>query len=216
MFSSRFRAVLWKSIGLAVVLLDRYRHPRCSGCSRGMDERRGGGLGGVSWPGPTRRRPDGAALEYSRSSRASALLPEGDFLMPAVTALVADPLRRRDRRRSRAHALSGRPVRLVAAGLVAHSSKGVKTALLALLVYLCAVPFLLVAGLGVVIFFFATAFLLGREYFLLAAMRFHSVEEAKALRKRHHGTVVLAGAASPRSSRSRSSTSRRRCSAWRS
>ena len=28
---------------------------------------------------------------------------------------------------------------------------------------------------------------------LLAAMRFHSVEEAKALRKRHHGTIVLAG-----------------------
>ena len=54
-------------------------------------------------------------------------------------------------------------------------------------------PFLLFAGFGFLIFFVATAWLLGREYFLLAAMRFHSVEEAKALRKRHHGTVVLGG-----------------------
>ena len=57
--------------------------------------------------------------------------------------------------------------------------EGIKTALLALLVYLCAVPFLLFAGLGFLIFFVANAYLLGREYFLLAAMRFHSVEEAK-------------------------------------
>ena len=55
-------------------------------------------------------------------------------------------------------------------------------------------PFLLFAGFGFIIFFVANSYLLGREYFLLAAMRFHSVEEAKALRKRHHGTVVLAGA----------------------
>ena len=54
-------------------------------------------------------------------------------------------------------------------------------------------PFLLFAGFGFLIFFVANAWLLGREYFLLAAMRFHSVEEAKRLRKQHHGTVVLAG-----------------------
>jgi CysZ protein len=56
-----------------------------------------------------------------------------------------------------------------------------------------AVPFLLVAGLGAVIFFLATAFLLGREYFELAAMRFRPVAEAKHLRKAHQGTVFLAG-----------------------
>jgi CysZ protein len=74
------------------------------------------------------------------------------------------------------------------------SFEGIKTALLALLVYLCAVPLVLFAGFGFIIFFVANCYLLGREYFLLAAMRFHSVEEAKALRRRHHGTVVLAGA----------------------
>ena len=71
--------------------------------------------------------------------------------------------------------------------------EGLKIALLALLVYLLALPFLFVAGIGVVIFFVATAFVLGREYFELVAMRHHSVAEAKRLRKEHHGTVFIAG-----------------------
>jgi CysZ protein len=41
-----------------------------------------------------------------------------------------------------------------------------------------------------VVFFLATAWLLGREYFELAAMRFRSPAEAKAMRK-HHGTQVF-------------------------
>ena len=55
-------------------------------------------------------------------------------------------------------------------------------------------PFLLFVGVGLLIFFVANTFLLGREYFLLAAMRFHSVEDAKRLRTSHHGTETLAGA----------------------
>jgi uncharacterized protein involved in cysteine biosynthesis len=72
--------------------------------------------------------------------------------------------------------------------------EGIKTALLALIVYLVAMPFLLFAGIGFLILFIANTFLLGREYFLLAAMRFHPVEDARRLRKMHHGTVMLAGA----------------------
>jgi CysZ protein len=60
-------------------------------------------------------------------------------------------------------------------------------------VYLISVPFLLFAGFGAVIFFLATAFLLGREYFELAAMRFRSPADAKRLRKAHQGTVFMAG-----------------------
>ena len=48
----------------------------------------------------------------------------------------------------------------------------VKTALLTILVYLIALPFVFVAGAGFIVFFIATAWLLGREYFELAAMRF--------------------------------------------
>ncbi len=53
-------------------------------------------------------------------------------------------------------------------------TEGVKTALLTILVYLIALPFVFVAGAGFIVFFIATAWLLGREYFELAAMRFRS------------------------------------------
>ena len=65
--------------------------------------------------------------------------------------------------------------------------EGVKFALLALVVYLCALPFVLFAGLGVIILFLANAYLLGREYFELAAMRFRPPDEAKAMRKSQRG-----------------------------
>ena len=59
------------------------------------------------------------------------------------------------------------------------------------MVYFCALPFMLFAGIGFLILFLANAYLLGREYFELAAMRFHPPEEAKAMRKRHAGYVFL-------------------------
>jgi uncharacterized protein involved in cysteine biosynthesis len=52
---------------------------------------------------------------------------------------------------------------------------------------------LLFAGIGALLFFFVAAFLLGREYFELAAMRFRPPAEAKAFRKRHASTVFGAG-----------------------
>ena len=54
-------------------------------------------------------------------------------------------------------------------------------------------PFLFVAGLGLVIMFVANAYLLSREYFLLAAMRFRPPAEAKAMRRAHRGQIFLAG-----------------------
>ncbi len=41
--------------------------------------------------------------------------------------------------------------------------------------------------------FLANAYLLSREYFLLAAMRFRPPEEAKAMRRAHRGQIFLAG-----------------------
>jgi CysZ protein len=52
---------------------------------------------------------------------------------------------------------------------------------------------LLFAGLGAVIFFLATAYILSREYFELAAMRFRPPAEAKLLRKHNAMTVYIAG-----------------------
>src|SRR5437773_134128 len=54
-------------------------------------------------------------------------------------------------------------------------------------------PFLLLAGIGALLFFLAAAYLLGREYFELAAMRFHPPAEAKRLRRLHRSMVFVAG-----------------------
>src|SRR4029077_14257359 len=114
------------------------------------------------------------------------------FLMPAVTALVAsffaDDIALEVERTHYPNEPLGTALPLSRAAV-----EGVKTALLAVVVYLLALPFLLVAGLGVVIFFLATAFLLGREYFELAAMRFHPPAEARQLRRLHPGTIFFAG-----------------------
>jgi CysZ protein len=71
--------------------------------------------------------------------------------------------------------------------------EGLKIAALTLLVYLCALPFVFLAGIGVIILFLANSYLLGREYFELAAMRFRPPAEAKALRKQNSTYVFLAG-----------------------
>jgi uncharacterized protein involved in cysteine biosynthesis len=112
--------------------------------------------------------------------------------MPAVTALVGsffvDDIALQVERRYYPHEPAGTPLPAARAFL-----EGARTALLALVVYLVAVPSLLIAGAGAVIFFVATAYLLGREYFALAAMRHHPVPYAKALRKRNQGLVFIAG-----------------------
>ena len=88
--------------------------------------------------------------------------------------------------------------RMVRNALVRHGHQVVeapdgKTALLTVLVYLIALPFVFVAGAGFIAFFIATAWLLGREYFELAAMRFRSPAEAKAMRKQNAAAVFTAG-----------------------
>ncbi len=51
----------------------------------------------------------------------------------------------------------------------------------------------LLPGVNAVVFFVANAYLFGREYFELAAMRFVSVEDARALRKANMAPIFLAG-----------------------
>jgi uncharacterized protein involved in cysteine biosynthesis len=112
--------------------------------------------------------------------------------MPAVTALVAsffaDEIAELV---EQSHYPADPPG--VAMPLWLAAVEGAKTALLAIAVYLCVLPFFLLAGAGAVVFFIATAWLLGREYFQLAAMRFRPMAEAKALRRRHQATVFTAG-----------------------
>jgi len=114
------------------------------------------------------------------------------FLMPAITALVGsffvDDVALEVERSHYPDEPVGTPLAPWRAVL-----QGGKTALLAVLVYLIAAPALLVGGIGAVIFFIATAYLLGREYYELAAMRYRSPAQAKALRKANQDTVFIAG-----------------------
>src|SRR5215471_20475870 len=114
------------------------------------------------------------------------------FLMPAVTAFVGsffvDEIADAVEREYYPAEPPGRALPFVRALI-----EGIQFALLALLVYLCALPFVLFAGLGVVILFLANAYLLGREYFELAAMRFRSPDEAKTMRKANSAYLFTAG-----------------------
>lgn len=52
---------------------------------------------------------------------------------------------------------------------------------------------LLVPGVNIAAFFLINGYLLGREFFEFAAMRFHSEADAKVLRRQYRGTVFAAG-----------------------
>jgi CysZ protein len=86
------------------------------------------------------------------------------FLMPAITSLVAsvfvDDIAEHVERE---HYPAERAGAALPVGLAMR--EGIKTALLTLLVYLIALPFVFVAGAGFIAFFIATAWLLRREYF---------------------------------------------------
>ncbi len=69
----------------------------------------------------------------------------------------------------------------------------IRFALLIGAVNLIALALLLVPGVNAVAFFVANAYLLGREYFELAACRFRGVEGARAFRQQNGLEILLAG-----------------------
>lgn len=58
---------------------------------------------------------------------------------------------------------------------------------------LVALLLLLIPGINIAAFFLVNGYLLGREFFEFAAMRFRPEADAKALRSRNAGTIFLAG-----------------------
>ena len=71
---------------------------------------------------------------------------------------------------------------------------GLRFAGLSLLVNLVALLLFFIPGINIGAFFVANAYLLGREYFELAAGRFWPAEDVTRLRMEHRGTVLAAGA----------------------
>jgi CysZ protein len=189
LLSPPFRSVLLKSIALALVLLVALG----IGLQRLIAWLIAGGGGWIETTLSGNAHGPVLALEWVLTIVASfGIIAGAVFLMPAVTSLVAG-LYADEIADLVEHEYYPGDVPGIHVPIGRALVEGVKAALLALVVYLVALPFLLLAGVGAIIFFFATAFLLGRVYFELAAMRFHPVAEAKRLRKAYQGSVFLAG-----------------------
>ena len=189
MLSPPMRSILWRSIGLALVLITvlAIGLQRLLSWFATYGEVWLEGLLGPSWHSSLE------VLAWIVSIAAGlGIVLGGVFLMPAITSLVAslfvDEIADHVEREYYPAEQPG-----VALPLGIAIPEGIKTALLTVLVYLVALPFVLFAGAGFIIFFLATAWLLGREYFELAAMRFRSPDDAKAMRKENAATVFTAG-----------------------
>jgi CysZ protein len=189
MLSPPLRAVLWKSIALALalVVVVAIAFERLIVWLVGA-----GSTSAENALGPHAHLPVDALAWLLSIAAGLGIVVGGVMLMPAVTSFVAsffaDQIADEVERESYPADPPGKALPLWRAVF-----EGGKTALLAIVVYVCAAPFLLFAGLGAVIFFLATAWLLGRVYFELAAMRFRSPAEASALRRRNAATIYVGG-----------------------
>ena len=189
LFTRPLRAVLIKAIGLSLLLiviigivLNRvFSALATSGAT--WAEQTAGVAPHAAW----------ASLAWVLSIMASLGIITGAlFLMPAVTAFVGsffvDEVAEAVERDNYPAEPPGHALPLLRALL-----EGVNFTFLALVVYLCALPFIFFAGLGVIILFVANSYLLGRQYFEFAAMRFRPPHEAKAMRKTSASYIFLAG-----------------------
>ena len=189
MLSPPMRSILWRSIGLALVLIVVL----AIGLQRLLSFLATSGEGSAeAMLGPGFQTPLNVLAWIVSIAAGLGVVFGAVLLMPAITSLVAslfvDEIADHVERE---HYPAEHPGTALPFGLA--MTEGVKTASLTILVYLIALPFVFVAGAGFLVFFIATAWLLGREYFELAAMRFRSPADAKAMRKDHAATVFTAG-----------------------
>lgn len=172
LFSSEFRSVLFKALGLtlalfiavlviAEVLIASFTH--------------------FSWPWADRLVEVGTGL---------ALLVAFFFLMSPVTAAFAglflDQIAEKVEERHYPWDPRGSPLPAGRAILMA-----IQFFIVVLLVNLAVLP-MVFFGFGVFVLIAANAYLIGREYFEMVAMRHMPVEEAKMLRKENSPTIFIA------------------------
>ena len=187
--SPPMRSILWRSVGLALVLITVL----AIGLQRLLSWLATAGEGWAeAMLGPNSHTPLEALSWIISIAAGLGVVFGGILLMPAITSLVAsifvdDVADHVEREHYPAEAPG------VALPFAVALQEGVKTALLTILVYLVALPFVWLAGAGLLVFFICTAWLLGREYFELAAMRFRTPEEAKAMRRDNAATIFTAG-----------------------
>ena len=187
--SPPMRSILWRSIGLALVLITVL----AIGLQRLLSWFATSGEGWAeALLGPGFHTPLNVVAWIVSIAAGLGVVLGGIFLMPAITSLVASVyVDEVADHVELEHYPADHPG--VALPLGVAMREGIKTALLTILVYLVALPFVFLAGAGFLVFFIATAWLLGREYFELAAMRFRPPAEAKAMRKDNAATIFAAG-----------------------
>jgi len=187
--SPPMRSILWRSIGLALVLIVVL----AIGLQRLLSWFATAGEGWAeAMLGPGFQTPLNVLAWLVSIAAGLGVVFGAVLLMPAITSLVASVFVDEVAEHVELeHYPAERPGMALPFGLA--MTEGVKTALLTILVYLIALPFVFFAGVGFIGFFIATAWLLGREYFELAAMRFRPPAEAKAMRKANAATVFTAG-----------------------
>ena len=178
MFTPPFRATLWKVLALTLALLVLMWV--------GLDKFLVGYLLDPAWfPYPWITTAISVALGVG-------LVVGLAFLVAPVSMLIAglflDDLAELAERETYPEGARGRA--LPAGQAVFLSSK---FAAVSLAVNLFALILFLLPGVNAIVFFVANAYLFGREYFELAALRFHGLDEVRELRRRHAVTLFLAG-----------------------
>jgi uncharacterized protein involved in cysteine biosynthesis len=189
MLSPPMRSILWRSIALALILITVL----AIGLQRLLSWLATAGEGWAeAMLGPNSHTSLDVFAWIISIAAGFGVVFGGIMLMPAITSLVAslfvDDVAEHVERE---YYPTERPG--VALPFWLAMREGLKAAGLTVLVYLIALPFVFLAGAGFVIFFIAMAWLLGREYFELAAMRFRSPQDAKAMRRDNAATVFTAG-----------------------
>ncbi|MEM7428197.1 MAG: EI24 domain-containing protein [Pseudomonadota bacterium] len=177
MFSPPFRVVLFKSLGMTVLLFIAVGIAVQFGLTAIS-------FSSIAWL-------DLTASVVAGFGALIIMLVAGFFLIGPVTALFAgiflDDIAEKVEEK---HYSGDRPGTAVPLGPSLFTA--LQFALVILLVHLTMLPFL-IFGLGALGMVIGNAYLLGREYFTMTGMRHLPPEEARAMRKRNAGRVFAAG-----------------------
>lgn len=184
-FSPPFRATLWKTLGLTILVLIAMWFA-ITGLAEALAIPVLGDFlaGAPEWL-------DGAGV-FAGIAAGVLLAVALGYLIGPISAVIAgfflDDVAEVVERRSYPEAPAGTALSLVKGAVLSVKFFGV-----VILGNILAFTMLLVPGVNLAAFFLVNGYLLGREYFEFAALRYRSEEDAKALRGRYSGTVFAAG-----------------------
>ena len=177
LFTQPFRSVLWKTLGITLLLLALV--------GVGMKE-------GLEYLLSLEDFLPGWAETVATILSSLGLFFGLWFLIIPVSTIVAglflDQISRVVEQTHYPDEPAGRDMPIVAS--ISQTLRFVGVVIGVNLLVLLMIPFL---GLGVPLFFIANGYLLGREYFEQAALRFRSRTELKGLRARHGAKIFVAG-----------------------